>query len=77
SQADGAVLIIDALEGVRDQTRRHGYLLHLLGVKQVAVVVNKMDRVDFSAARFEAIGDEIAAHLQGLGVTPAAVIPIS
>ena len=48
SQADGAVLIIDALEGVRDQTRRHGYLLHLLGVKQVAVVVNKMDRVDFS-----------------------------
>ncbi len=53
SQADGAVLIIDALEGVRDQTRRHGYLLHLLGVNQVAVVVNKMDRVDFSAARFE------------------------
>ena len=53
SQADGAVLIIDALEGVRDQTRRHGYLLHLLGVKQVAVVVNKMDRVDFSAARFQ------------------------
>ena len=48
SQADGAVLIIDALEGVRDQTRRHGYLLHLLGIKQVAVVVNKMDRVDFS-----------------------------
>src|SRR6202790_1539383 len=37
SQADGAVLIIDALEGVRDQTRRHGYLLHLLGIKQVAV----------------------------------------
>jgi len=44
SQADGAVLIIDALEGVRDQTRRHGYLLHLLGIRQVAVVVNKMDR---------------------------------
>jgi len=77
SQADGALLIIDALEGVRDQTRRHGYLLHLLGVKQVAVVVNKMDRVDFSAARFNAISDEISAHLVGLGVTPAAVIPIS
>ena len=77
SQADGAVLIIDALEGVRDQTRRHGYLLHLLGVKQVAVVVNKMDRVDFSEARFRAISDEISAHLIGLGVTPAAVIPIS
>lgn len=77
SQADGAVLIIDALEGVRDQTRRHGYLLHLLGIKQVAVVVNKMDRVDFSAERFKAISDEISAHLIGLGVTPSAVIPIS
>jgi bifunctional enzyme CysN/CysC len=77
SQADGAVLIIDALEGVRDQTRRHGYLLHLLGIKQVAVVVNKMDRVDFSAARFGEISDEISAHLTGLGVTPTAVIPIS
>jgi bifunctional enzyme CysN/CysC len=77
SQADGAVLIIDALEGVRDQTRRHGYLLHLLGIKQVAVVVNKMDRVDFSAARFAEISNEISAHLTGLGVTPSAVIPIS
>lgn len=77
SQADGAVLIIDALEGVRDQTRRHGYLLHLLGIKQVAIVVNKMDRVDYSAARFKDISDEITAHLTGLGVTPTAVIPIS
>ncbi|PYF02621.1 adenylylsulfate kinase /sulfate adenylyltransferase subunit 1 [Rhodopseudomonas faecalis] len=77
SQADGAVLIIDALEGVRDQTRRHGYLLHLLGIKQVAVVVNKLDRVDFSEARFNAIRDEITAHLSELGVPPSAVIPIS
>ena len=77
SQADGALLIIDALEGVRDQTRRHGYLLHLLGVKQVAVVVNKMDRVDFSAARFAEISNEISAHLTALGVTPLAVVPIS
>src|SRR5258706_5982558 len=77
SQADGALLIIDALEGVRDQTRRHGYLLHLLGVKQVAVVVNKMDRVDFSAARFEEIKNEISAHLTGLGVTPSPGIPRS
>jgi bifunctional enzyme CysN/CysC len=77
SQADGAVLIIDALEGVRDQTRRHGYLLHLLGIRQVAVVVNKMDRVDFSADRFKEISGEISAHLIALGVTPSAVIPIS
>src|SRR3954464_1426431 len=77
SQADAALLIIDALEGVRDQTRRHGYLLHLLGVKQVAVVVNKMDRVGFSAARFEEISKEISKHLGGLGLAPSAVIPIS
>jgi bifunctional enzyme CysN/CysC len=77
SQADGAVLIIDALEGVRDQTRRHGYLLHLLGVKHVAVVVNKMDRVEFSIGRFNEISSEISTYLTGLGVTPTAVIPIS
>jgi bifunctional enzyme CysN/CysC len=77
AQADAAVLIIDALEGVRDQTRRHGYLLHLLGIRQVAIVVNKMDRVDFSAERFMAISDEISSHLTGLGVTPTAIIPIS
>jgi bifunctional enzyme CysN/CysC len=77
SQADAALLIIDALEGVRDQTRRHGYLLHLLGVKQLAIVVNKMDRVDFSPARFDEIKNEISAHLGGLGLTPSAVIPIS
>src|SRR6516225_924107 len=77
SQADGALLIIDALEGVRDQTRRHGYLLHLLGIKQVAVVINKMDRVDFAKQRFDEIAAEISAHLTDLGVTPQAVIPIS
>jgi bifunctional enzyme CysN/CysC len=77
SQADAAVLIIDAAEGVRDQTRRHGYLLHLLGIRQVAIVINKMDRVSFSQQRYQAISDEISAHLNGLGVTPTAVIPIS
>ena len=77
SQADGAVLIIDAQEGVRDQTRRHGYLLHLLGIKQVAVVVNKMDRVGFASARFNEIKAEISGHLTGLGISPTAIIPIS
>ncbi|MBN8973313.1 MAG: adenylyl-sulfate kinase [Rhizobiales bacterium] len=77
AQADAALLLIDAFEGVRDQTRRHGYLLHLLGVKQVAVIVNKMDRVGFDRQRFQAISDEISAHLTGLGVTPTAIIPIS
>jgi bifunctional enzyme CysN/CysC len=77
AQADAAVLIVDASEGVRDQTRRHGYLLHLLGVRQVAVVINKMDRIAFDATRFREIEAEISGHLAGLGLTPTAVIPIS
>src|SRR5262245_60571045 len=77
AQADAALLMVDATEGVRDQTRRHGYLLHLLGVRQVAVVINKMDRVGFDQGRFEEIEAEITAHLVGLGLTPKSVIPIS
>ena len=78
SQADAALLIIDAAEGVRDQTRRHGYLLHLLGIRQVAVVINKMDRVDFERAALPRHrAPRSPAHLSGLGVTPTAVIPIS
>src|SRR5713101_6664273 len=77
AQADAAILIVDATEGVREQTRRHGYLLHLLGVRQVAVVVNKMDRVAYDAARFREIAREIAGYLTDLGIAPAAVIPIS
>jgi bifunctional enzyme CysN/CysC len=77
AQADAALLIIDAAEGVREQTRRHGHLLHLLGVRQVAVVINKMDRVEFDEARFRAIESEISAHLDSLGLIPSAVVPIS
>ena len=77
SQADAALLIVDAAEGVREQTRRHGYLLHLLGVRQVVVVINKMDRVSYDDGRFREIDAEISAHLESFGVKPAAVIPIS
>jgi bifunctional enzyme CysN/CysC len=77
AQADAALLLIDASEGVREQTRRHGYLLQLLGVRQIAVVINKMDRVDFDPDRFRQIETEITAHLKSLGLTPAAIIPIS
>ena len=57
SQADAAVLIVDVTEGVKEQTRRHGYLLQLLGIRQVAIVINKMDRVGFEESRYrEKIG---------------------
>src|SRR5271168_4695728 len=77
SQADAALLIVDAAEGVREQTRRHGYLLHLLGVRQVVVVINKMDRVSYDDGRFRELDAEISAHLESFGVKPTAVIPIS
>ncbi|HMK78506.1 MAG TPA: GTP-binding protein, partial [Xanthobacteraceae bacterium] len=77
AQADAALMIIDAAEGVRDQTRRHGYLLHLLGIHQVAVVINKMDRVGYDARRFHDIETEIARHLASLGLAASAIIPIS
>src|SRR5712691_10599985 len=63
SQADAALLIVDAAEGVRDQTRRHAYLLHLLGIRQVVVVINKMDRVSYDDSRFREVDAEITAQL--------------
>src|ERR1700757_2922668 len=63
AQADAAVLVVDATEGLREQTRRHCYLLHLLGISQVAVVINKMDRVGFDQSRFQELEAEMAGHL--------------
>jgi phosphoadenylyl-sulfate reductase (thioredoxin) len=77
AQADAALLLVDAAEGVRDQTLRHAYLLHLLGIRQVVAVINKMDRVGYEHSRFSEIDAEITAHLAGFGLKPSAVIPIS
>ncbi len=75
--SDAAVLVIDAHEGVQEQSRRHGYLLHLLGVKQVAVAVNKMDLVDYSEERFYEIEREYTAYLASIGVKATYMIPVS
>src|SRR5690349_13188395 len=77
SQADAALLLVDAAEGMREQTRRHARVLQLLGVRQLAVVVNKMDRVGYEAARFEALRTEILAYHAALDLMPSAIIPIS
>lgn len=77
ANSEAALLLIDAHEGVQEQSRRHGYLLHLLGVHQVAVVVNKMDLVGYSAERFGRIAETYRAYLKGLGVEPACFVPIS
>ena len=77
ARADAALLLIAANEGVREQSRRHGYLLSLLGLKQVAVVVNKMDLVGYDENVFRQIETEYRAFLAGFGVTPQRFIPIS
>ncbi len=77
AQADGAVLMVDATEGVREQTRRHCYLVHLLGIRQLIVVVNKMDRLGYDPVRFGEIETAITDYLNELGLAPTAVIPAS
>ena len=77
ARADAALLLIAANEGVREQSRRHGYLLSLLGIRQVAVVVNKMDLVNYDQAVFDAIEKEYREFLAGFKVEPRVFIPIS
>jgi bifunctional enzyme CysN/CysC len=76
ANAEAALLLIDANEGIQEQSRRHGYLLTLLGIRQIAVLVNKMDLQGYSRERFEQIEKEYRAFLRGLGVEPKFFIPI-
>src|SRR6266702_964505 len=77
SSADAAILVIAADEGVREQSRRHAYLLSMLGIKHVIVVVNKMDLVDFSETRFHEIEQEYRKFLADLAVEARMFIPAS
>lgn len=77
SQAEAAVLIIDVAEGVKEQTKRHSYMLSLLGLHQVAVVLNKMDLVDFSQERFNAVKKNAAEWLKSINIESIFYIPIS
>src|SRR5438093_11210708 len=67
SNADAAILVIAASEGVREQSRRHAYLLSLLGIKQVIVVVNKMDLANFAEEQFREIENEYRTFRAELG----------
>ena len=77
ARAEAALLLIDALEGVKEQSRKHGYLLSMLGVKQVTVVVNKMDLVSYRQDVFAGIEKEYREFLSQFKVVPAQVIPVS
>jgi bifunctional enzyme CysN/CysC len=75
--SEAALLVIDADEGVQEQSRRHGYLLHLLGIGQVAVAVNKMDKVDYKQDRFDEVQKECRDYLTSIGINAPHYIPVS
>ena len=78
ARAEAAVLVIDAKEGVRENSRRHGYILAMLGIRQVVVCVNKMDLVGYDQGHFEAIERAYRGFLEGIGaVSPRAFVPVS
>jgi bifunctional enzyme CysN/CysC len=78
ARAEAAVLVIDAKEGVRENSRRHGYILSMLGIRQVVVCVNKMDLVGYRQDHFRAIEAEYRAFLEGIGaVSPRAFVPVA
>lgn len=77
ASADAAVLLIAANEGVCEQSRRHGYLLSLLGIRQVVVAVNKMDLVDYSEEVFNRLQTEYADFLKQIGLEARLFVPIS
>ncbi|NDV87420.1 sulfate adenylyltransferase subunit CysN [Aurantimonas aggregata] len=77
SQAELAVILVDARKGILPQTRRHSFITSLVGIKSVVVAINKMDLVDFSEDRFEAIKRDYEEILPSFGFTDIAFIPVS
>lgn len=77
ASAEAALLIIDANEGIQEQSKRHGYILSLLGIQKAYVLINKMDLIDYSEAKFTEIKQEMNEFLHSLHVFPLKYIPIS
>ena len=77
ASAHAALLLVDAMEGIQENSRRHGYLLNLLGIRQVAVLVNKMDLAGYSQKKFDRLETEFREWLVSIGVVPAYFIPIA
>lgn len=76
SRAEAALLVIDAHEGIRENSRRHGYMLSMLGIRQIVVLVNKMDLVGYDLGVFEEIRRDYAGFLGEIGVTPIDFVAI-
>lgn len=77
ARAEAALLVIDANEGIQENSRRHGYMMSMLGIKQLVVLVNKMDLVNYDVAVYNRIQDEYRTFLARLDVKPDGFIPVS
>src|SRR5205823_5249655 len=77
ASAEAAIMVIAADEGTREQSRRHGQLLSLLGIRQVIVAVNKMDLANYSESAFQKIKTEYGTFLEQLGINARAFVPVS
>ena len=77
ARAEAALLVIDAAEGVQENSRRHGYMMSLLGISQLAVVINKMDLVGWDRGVYDRIVGEYGAFLDQIGLRPSCFIPVS
>lgn len=77
ARAEAALLVVDAREGVQENSRRHATMLTMLGVRQVAVLVNKMDLVEWSQAAFDAVVTEMRDFMARVQLQPAAFVPVS
>ncbi len=77
STADLAVILIDARKGVLTQTRRHSYLAHLIGIRNIVLAVNKMDLIGYDQAKYEAIVAEYAQFAKSIGIKAFTPMPIS
>ncbi|MCK4257691.1 MAG: adenylyl-sulfate kinase [Halanaerobiales bacterium] len=77
SRAEAALLVIDGKEGVQENTKRHCYMLSMLGIKQVAVLINKMDLVGYDKKNYHKIVQECKKFLEQISINPAAFLPVS
>lgn len=77
SRAEAAILVIDADEGIKENSTRHGYMLSLLGINQVIIAINKMDLVQYDLKKFEQIKKDYLNFLKTINIKPCDVIPVS
>lgn len=76
AQADAAVLLVDAKDGLQDETRRHAFLLGILGIRDVIIAVTKMDLAGYAQSRFDELAGLVTAHLASLGFDASRITAI-